>query len=85
MTAFYAGLQFTMIALAQLESEVSFVSNEFRTNPESRRTELQYSGIEAHDSVRQWERFHQPLYRIFNTKYTLQKFLDNTTTLLLAI
>lgn len=74
-----------MIALTQLESEVRFVPNEFRTNPESLVTELQYSGIEEHDSVGQEEPYHHPLYRIFSAKRTSQKFLDNTTTILLAI
>lgn len=47
--------------------------------------QLQYGGIEAHNSIVQVEIYHHPLRRVFNIIRTSQKSLGNTTTLRIAI
>lgn len=71
--------------VSRLDQETSFISAELRTNAEDLGIDVQFSGIEAHNYIRQVELYQHPLRFIFHIIRTSHPSFDNHTTLGLSI
>lgn len=61
-----------------LDRLVSFKSENFRENVRNMVVHLWFSSFKAHNSIRERERYHYPLRRIFEvTKYEYNKLVDS--------
>lgn len=69
----------------RLDRESSFNSHTFRELAASQVIVLQFSGIEAHNSIGQGEIYHTPLRRIFNKLNSSYSSLEDDTILHLAV
>lgn len=69
----------------RLDQETAFDSTEFRRTEREARVALQFSGVESHNSIGVWERYHSTLRRIYNKVQEDHPLVLEETALRMAI